>query len=41
MGGKLLWGGKAKGLRITLAQAPAATVKALVVQAYEAGARKR
>ena len=33
--GKLLWGGKARGLRIALATAPAATVKALVRQAYE------
>lgn len=32
---KLLWGGKARGLRITLATAPAAAVKALVRQAYE------
>ena len=32
---KLLWGGKARGLRITLAAAPAAAVKALVRRAYE------
>ena len=31
---KLLWGGKVVGLRITLAQAPATPVKALVRQAY-------
>jgi hypothetical protein len=36
--GKLLWGGKARGLRIALAAAPAAAVKALVRQAYEARA---
>ena len=33
---KLLWGGKARGLRITLASAPAAAVKALVRQARDA-----
>ncbi len=35
---KLLWGGKVVGLRITLAAAPAAAVKALVRQAYDARA---
>ena len=35
---KLLWGGKARGLRITLAAAPAAAVKALVRRAYDARA---
>ena len=35
---KLLWGGKARGLRIALAAAPAAAVKALVLQAYGARA---
>lgn len=38
---KLLWGGKAMGLRITLAQAPASAVKALVSRAHETRARKR
>ena len=38
---KLLWGGKVRGLRVTLARARAAAVKALVTQAYEAQARKR
>ena len=38
---KLLWGGKVRGLRVTLAPAPAAAVKALVTQAYEVRARKR
>ena len=33
---KLLWGGKAKGVRITLASADTQAVKALVRQAYEA-----
>ena len=33
---KLLWGGKVVGLRITLAAAPAAAVKALVRQAHDA-----
>ena len=33
---KLLWGGKSRGLRIALAAAPAAAVKALVRRAYEA-----
>src|ERR1700712_1578006 len=37
---KLLWGGKVRGLRITLAPAPAAAVKALVGKAYDARARK-
>ena len=32
---KLLWGGKVVGLRVSLATANAATVKALVRQAYE------
>jgi YjbR len=39
--GKLLWGGKVRGLRITLAPAPAAAVKALVGKAYDAQAGKR
>ena len=34
--GKLLWGGKVTGLRITLAAAPAAAVKALVQRAHDA-----
>lgn len=38
---KLLWGGKVRGLRITLAPAPAAAVKRLVTQAYETRADKR
>lgn len=38
---KLLWGGKVMGLRITLAQAPAPAVKALVSRAYEARGRRR
>ena len=38
---KLLWGGKVRGLRITLAPAEAAAVKALVGRAYDAQARKR
>ena len=38
---KLLWGGKAVGLRVTLAAAPAPAVKALIAKAYEARARKR
>jgi hypothetical protein len=38
---KLLWGGKVMGLRITLARASAAEVKALVSRAYETRARKR
>lgn len=33
---KLMWGGKAKGLRVTLATADAAAVKALVSAAYDA-----
>ena len=35
---KLLWGGKARGLRIRLAEAEAAAVKSLVRKAYEAKA---
>lgn len=38
---KLWWGGKARGLRVTLAPAPAAAVKALVTRAYEVQAAKR
>ncbi len=38
---KLLWGGKVTGLRITLAQASAPEVKALVSRAYETRVRKR
>ena len=38
---KLLWGGKVRGLRIVLAPAPAAAVKALVGKAYDAQAAKR
>lgn len=38
---KLMWGGKARGLRITLAAAPAAAVKALVRQACDARAPGR
>ncbi len=38
---KLLWGGKAVGLRVTLASASAPAVKALVAKAYEARARRR
>lgn len=37
---KLLWGGKVVGLRITLAPAHAAAVKALVSKAYETRVRK-
>lgn len=37
----LMWGGKAKGVRLTLATAPAAAVKSLVVKAYEFRAGKR
>ena len=39
--GKLLWGGKVVGLRIVLAAAAPAAVKALVLRAHEARARKR
>ena len=39
--GKLLWGGKVRGLRVSLAPAPAAAVKALVGKAYDAQAGKR
>ena len=39
--GKLLWGAKVVGLRLTLATAPASAVKALVARAYEVRARKR
>ncbi len=38
---KLLWGGKVRGLRIVLAPAPAAAVKALVLRACESRAGKR
>ena len=38
---KLLWGGKVVGLRITLAEAPAAAVKALVRQAHATRAPAR
>ena len=42
---KLMWGGKAKGLRVTLTTANATAVKALVGAAYDArspaGARKK
>ena len=38
---KLTWGGKVVGLRITLAPAPPAAVKALVGKAYERRARQR
>ena len=34
----LLWGGKVRGLRITLAEAEPSAVKALVLKAYEAKA---
>lgn len=37
---KLLWGGKVVGVRVALAEAPAAAVKALVDQAYAARVRK-
>jgi len=37
---KLLWGGKVRGLRITLAPAAPAAVKALVRKAYDAHAGK-
>ena len=39
--GKLLWGAKVRGLRITLASAAAAPVKALVRKAWEQRARAR
>lgn len=39
--GKLMWGAKALGLRVTLAAAPAAIVKTLVRAAYDARAAKR
>jgi hypothetical protein len=38
---KLLWGGKVRGLRITLAPAAIAPVKLLITKAYEAQANKR
>jgi hypothetical protein len=38
---KLLWGGKVRGLRITLAPAEAGAVKALVSKACETQAGKR
>lgn len=38
---KLLWGGKVRGLRITLAPAAAAAVKGLIRKAYETQALKR
>jgi hypothetical protein len=38
---KLMWGAKAAGLRIALAPAPAAIVKALVRAAYDARAARR
>lgn len=38
---KLLWGGKVRGLRILLAPAPAAAVKALVRAAWQARAGQR
>ena len=38
---KLLWGGKVVGIRITLAKAEAAAVKAMVRQAYEAISTKQ
>jgi len=38
---KLIWGGKVRGLRITLAPAAAAAVKALVGKAYDTQAGKR
>lgn len=38
---KLLWGGKVVGLRIALASAKAAAVKALIDQAWTAKAPKR
>jgi hypothetical protein len=38
---KLLWGAKVRGLRVTLASAAAAPVKALVRKAYEQRAQAR
>jgi hypothetical protein len=38
---KLLWGGKVRGLRITLSLAAAPAVKALALRAYEACAATR
>jgi hypothetical protein len=38
---KLLWGGKARGLRINLGQAEPAAVKGLVSKAYEVQSHKR
>jgi len=38
---KLLWGGKVRGLRITLAPAAAPAVKALTLSAYESRAATR
>ena len=38
---KLMWGAKALGVRVTLAAAPAAVVKALVRAAYDARLAKR
>jgi len=39
--GKLLWGGKVRGLRITLAAAATAPVKRLITKAHETQAVKR
>jgi hypothetical protein len=38
---KLMWGGKARGLRITLALADTSAVKVLMRQAYEARSARR
>lgn len=38
---KLLWGGKVRGLRITLALAAIAPVKLLITKAYDTQASKR
>ena len=38
---KLLWGGKVRGLRISLAPATPARVKLLITKAYETHANKR
>ena len=38
---KLLWGSKVVGVRVELAAAPAAAVKALVLRAHEAKARAK
>ena len=38
---KLLWGSKVVGVRVELAPAPAAAVKALVLRAHEAKARMK